>query len=538
MDDFKSDVTRARQKAEPSGSTETQTEVTELSKTSSRQSSPTEKTLKRSEAETTVLLEDKTLLHNASDKTVLSGHDASASTIIQAENQTDSDAIWLASEEAKSPGRVSLGECLNHRFFLDQLLGSGGMGEVFRAKDMRRVEARDDKPYVALKLLRKEFRKDTKFIVALQRESKRVQRLSHPNIVTVYDFDRDGDTAYITMEYLVGQSFDQVISKNKLSVKEAMYAIDRMARGLAFAHQEGYVHADFKPANVFFTDEKQVKILDFGIAQAVKKVKGGYVSVQETDSEERIHALSINYASLDMLAGQQALPVDDVYSLCCVAYELLTGSHPFVDKLSGRKLNAKDAATCGMQPAHIDDIPKHYFEALKKGLSFKRQDRFENAGLFLDALKPVSVKKHVIAALVAVIFLASAYISFDTWNAQRIPSLNDLSGAFAGPAQMIKEGDLMLKEGDISLAHRFYAQAWNEGNDIKNSQGSVDILKRVLDHRVDKVTKALIPRLDEIENSEFNIVEARAALKIILKGNLGTMDKQISQELDKSERAD
>ena len=447
-------------------------------------------------------------------------------------NDTDVDTEITFDPESANRC-IAVGDRLNNRFILEKILGSGGMGEVFRAKDIRRVETADSRPYVALKLLRQELRSHTKFMIALQRESKKVQELSHPNIVTVYDFDRDGAVAYINMEYLEGESLDLVIFKRIFDKKAAMYAIDRMARGLAFAHQEGYVHADFKPANVFYTDSRSVKILDFGIAQAVKKIRGRYVNIVDDETSADIYALTPNYASLEMLNGEHALPVDDVYSLCCVAYELLTGSHPFTDE-QGRKVNAQEAHARAMSPATIDHIPKHYAEALRKGLAFKRRDRFDNAGLLLDALKPKSRKKHAIATLAAIIFVALSYIGVDTWNAQKVPSLSSLIPPLHASANMITEGDTMLQEGDIDLAHRFYTQAWNEGNDLNIPKESITQLKRILDHRMNKVTRALISELQQHKDDAFRTQQILIALEFIKKSELGTLDEAITQIIEQS----
>ena len=100
---------------------------------------------------------------------------------------------------------------LNGRFVLAQRLGEGGMGTVYKALDLRKQEAQDRTPFVALKVLSEDFRRHPEALKSLQRETKKAQTLAHPNVITVHDFDRDGATIYMTMEYLPGQSLDRIV---------------------------------------------------------------------------------------------------------------------------------------------------------------------------------------------------------------------------------------------------------------------------------------------------------------------------------------
>lgn len=429
---------------------------------------------------------------------------------------------------------VALGDTLNNRFYLEELLGSGGMGDVYAARDRRRVEMKDDDTHIALKLLKEEFRAHSKFMISLQRESKKVQQLSHPNIVTVYDFDRDGDAAYISMEYLKGNSLDRLVFPRTLSTKEALHIIDRMARGLAYAHQEGYVHADFKPANVFYTDDQQVKILDFGIAQAVIKDKEGYRNASNLDENDpTLYALTPNYASLEMLKGEQPLPGDDIYSLCCVAFELLTGSHPYVDE-DGNKITAAEADALGLSSASLDGVPRSYARAIRRGLSFKREDRFDNAGEFLDATKP-KVTKIQIAVLVFISLVSVlSYFGFDTWQEKKIPSLNSLDASLVNSVDMIREGDSMFLEQDIDLAHRLYSQAWDAANDTKETSVKIDKLRRIVDDRMNRIADNLIDELNSPDTDDFRFKQIRIALEFIKNDELGTRDKKIEKTLKKN----
>ncbi len=465
-------------------------------------------------------------------QTTLQKNEADTPTVINdEETRVVADSVTDSVSTGGATGGATLGDTLNNRFYLESLLGSGGMGDVYAAQDRRRVEMKDDDTHVALKLLKEEFRTHSKFMIALQRESKKVQLLSHPNIVTVYDFDRDGDAAYISMEYLKGSSLDRLVFPRTLSTQEALYIIERMARGLAYAHQEGYVHADFKPANVFYTDDQQVKVLDFGIAQAVIKDKEGYRNASQVDKNDpTMYALTPNYASLEMLKGEQPLPGDDIYSLCCVAYELLTGKHPYTDE-DGNKITAAEAQALDLSPGSIDGLPRTYARALRKGLSFKREDRFENAGAFLDATKPKITKIQIVALAFISLVSVLSYFGVDTWQAKKVPSLNSLDSSLANSVSMIQEGDAMFTEEDIDLAHRLYSQAWDAANDNKETSTKLDKLKRIIDHRMNRIADDLINELKNPETDAFRFSQIQIALEFIQNDELGTHDKKIEKVL-------
>ena len=164
---------------------------------------------------------------------------------------------------------------LRGRYLLEEMIGQGAMGQVWRAKDLLGEEARDRNPYVAVKVLNSDFEQRPDAFIALHREAMRAQKLAHPNIVTVHVFDRDeaSGRAFIAMELLEGQPLDRVIRKagtRGLAREQALPIIRGMAEGLAYAHRKGIVHSDFKPANVFLTSDGTPKILDFGIARAIQ----------------------------------------------------------------------------------------------------------------------------------------------------------------------------------------------------------------------------------------------------------------------------
>jgi len=277
---------------------------------------------------------------------------------------------------------------LKQRFVLEEKLGSGGMGTVFRAKDLRKVEARDRDPYLAVKVLNNDFRSHPDAFVALQREAAKSQALSHPNIVSIFDFDKDGEIPYMTMELLKGKELGQLLSEYPNGLPDAMAwpIIEDMCAGLKRAHDAGITHADFKPANVFVTDEYGAKILDFGIARAVRgNARFGDDTVFDPS---KLAALTPAYASREMLLGETPQPTDDIYSLAVVVYMLLTGRHPF------QRVRADEAERDGLRPERIKKLSRRQWWVLSRALDFHAENRPQSldeivAGLVTrPALKP------------------------------------------------------------------------------------------------------------------------------------------------------
>lgn len=274
-------------------------------------------------------------------------------------------------DEALSQNKIML----NNRFVLESTLGGGGMGTVYKAKDLRKVEASDLKPYVAVKVLNEDFKNHPHAFITLQREASRSHILSHPNIVTVHDFDRDGDIIFMTMELLEGQSMDVFLRQhrtNALSLADAAPMLEDLCNALAFAHKKGIVHSDLKPGNIFVTDEG-CKVLDFGIARLVNDAS------EDFDAGE-LGALTPPYASLEMIEGEPPAAEDDIYALAVITYEMLTGKHPFDRK------SAEEAQKLGLKPEKIVGLSKQEWSALESALAFKREQRTHSVEEFQQKL--------------------------------------------------------------------------------------------------------------------------------------------------------
>ncbi len=307
-----------------------------------------------------------------------------------------------------APTELTIGSLLKDRFILREVLGSGGMGTVFRATDLRRLEAHDESPDVAIKVLNAEFKDDPELFIALQRETKKTQQLAHPNIVNVHDFDRDGDIVFMVMELLEGKSLKEYITEaapKGIAFKKAWPIIKGLALALAYAHKRNIVHSDFKPGNIFIKPNGEVKVLDFGIACAA--TRSDKQSGDKTLFNARnLGALTPAYASLEMFENKDPDPRDDIYALACVTYELLTGKHPF-----GR-LSAQKALEVNLQPPAIPGLKRRQWNALCHALAFKREQRTSSISQFIDEIEPRSALTSLLAAVtvVALIVAAGQYI--------------------------------------------------------------------------------------------------------------------------------
>lgn len=281
---------------------------------------------------------------------------------------------------------LAVGNTLKNRFVLEELLGVGGMGMVFKATDLRKVEASDKEPFVALKVLNQDFQFNPMALVALQRETKRAQTLSHPNIIKVYDFDRDGSHVFMSMEYLQGRPLSHLIrdhADSGLPFKKAWPIIHAMAEALGHAHKKNIVHSDFKPGNVFIGDDGEIRVLDFGIACAIGRTeKDGHDAT--VFNARSLGAMTPAYASLEQLQNRDPDPRDDIYALACITYELLSGKHPF-----GR-LSAEKALEVNLQPKPIAKLGRRQWKGLQKALAFKQEQRCASIAEFLAAIGPRS----------------------------------------------------------------------------------------------------------------------------------------------------
>lgn len=307
-------------------------------------------------------------------------------------------------------GQLQPGSIIKHRFVLDTLIGKGGMGLVFSAIDRRKEEAQDPNPRVALKVLNADFQRHPQSFIALQREARKAQTLAHPNVVTVFDFDRDGDAVYMTMELLKGRALEAIVREARgkgIGAKLALPIIRGIAEGLAYAHRKGIVHSDLKPGNVFIADDGTPKILDFGIARAVPSS----VTEENRDTFDAgsLGAYTEAYATDEMVDGIDPHPADDMYALGIIGYELVTGFHPY------QRHGAPTARKLGIKPPPLKGLKLREARALERCLSFDRKNRPKDAGEFLKLFRGVTALQKATIAVAAVLAVASGFLWYQNY---------------------------------------------------------------------------------------------------------------------------
>ena len=400
------------------------------------------------------------------DRTVALNNDDATRPLSATEGQETvlaggTEAVQQAISTSFSP-RISVGSVIKDRFVLEKLLGRGGMGEVYLATDKRKLEAQDKNPYIAIKVLGENFKRHPQAFVALQREARKTQDLAHPNIVTVYDFDRQGSTAFLTMEALKGKPMDEEIRSETRPLAEACELIRQCAQGLAYAHKKGLVHSDLKPGNLFLTEDGNVKLLDFGIARAFKAGKGldsqGGSSRDDTvfDAGE-LGALTPAYATVEMIEGKTPHTADDVYAMGLIAYELLTGKHPFNKKMASK------AEQEGLRPEPVRGLNKQQWRALEGALAFRREDRLQNAQAFLDAFTAKSkTPLYIAAALITAAFIGVASINLfiEPQTGPAVPFAELPADTQQKVTTLLQEADMVAGFDDYNSALMLLDQAF------------------------------------------------------------------------------
>ena len=268
------------------------------------------------------------------------------------------------------PGKSTLeaSRVLRDRYVLEGRLGSGGMGTVYQAVDRYRCDLKEGNRRVAIKVLHKDLDDGSEDLSRLRREFYCAQALSHPNIVNVYEFDRDADVAFFTMELLKGDLLSVVIDKARPGPVARTFAwevIRAVGAALAYAHTRGVVHADLKPQNIMISEAGEVRILDFGASSGAAQLR----SSGERAQVRGFAALTPAYACCELLEGRPADPRDDLFALACLAYELLAGEHPF------QRRPSTESRDMGLVPSRPPQLTQGQWRALTIGLSWSREGR-------------------------------------------------------------------------------------------------------------------------------------------------------------------
>ena len=265
-----------------------------------------------------------------------------------------------------------IGKVLDNRYEILERIGTGGMAVVYKAKDPRLNRL------VAVKILKSDLAQDEDFRRRFNAESQAVAQLSHPNIVSIYDVSRGGDTEYIVMELIDGITLKQYMEKRgQLTWKEALHFITQIMRALSHAHSRGIVHRDIKPQNIMVLRDGSVRVADFGIACLENSA--------QTMTQEALG--SVHYISPEQARGDRIDARSDIYSAGVVLYEMLTSRRPFEGE-SAVSVAIQHLSAIPLAPREINpDIPETLELICLKAMAPDLSKRYASADAMIADLE-------------------------------------------------------------------------------------------------------------------------------------------------------
>ena len=258
------------------------------------------------------------------------------------------------------------------RYEVTGLLGKGGIGQVYEARDTQLGRR------VAIKALRPEYSADQGFLARFQAEAAALANLSHPNITGLYDLLPLDGQLYMIMELVRGHTLEAVLARCKrLGVREALAVVAQTVAGLSYAHQQDVIHRDIKPSNLMLTESGVLKIMDFGIA----RVRG---SQRLTRAGSIVGTMT--YVAPEQIKGGEGDEQSDEYSLACVLYEMLSGDPPFQGETDYDLIKAHVERRPPPLAERIPDVPAPVEQALMRALAKAPEERFASIEAFSRAL--------------------------------------------------------------------------------------------------------------------------------------------------------
>jgi serine/threonine-protein kinase len=276
---------------------------------------------------------------------------------------------------------------LGDRYLLGEMIGTGGMADVYIAQDQRLSRE------VAVKILRSDLAKDPAFVSRFRKEAKAAAGLNHPGIVAVYDSGEE-PAPYIVMELVSGHTLRQLIHQGeRVALDDALSIVEQTLAALEYSHQRNIVHRDIKPANVMITSTGDVKVMDFGIARAMDDLGATLTSTWNVVG-------TAQYLSPEQAVGDSADARSDIYSTGCLLFELLTGQPPFSGEtpvsIAYQHVSGNIPSARALQP----DLPADVDTILKVALSKKAEDRYQSAQAMLEDLVKIHQGKAITTKVV------------------------------------------------------------------------------------------------------------------------------------------
>lgn len=269
---------------------------------------------------------------------------------------------------------------LNKRFRILDLLATGGTSYVHRALDLRadahvhgsgELAIKVPRNVPAMRPLGSDFR--AQLII---REVLMAHRISHRNILRIYDFHCEGNIYYLTMEYIRGESLSALLQRapsNRLAHQAAIAIIRGIGAGLIAAHRQQIVHSDLKPSNILIGDQGELKLIDFANARSVDSRD----SITGVAARAAHFGFTAAYSSLETIEDRPATASDDIYSLACLSYEMMAGRHPY-DRRS-----PQDALRSGLAPERPPQLTLRQWHTLRKALQLRAPDRLQQVSELL-----------------------------------------------------------------------------------------------------------------------------------------------------------
>jgi eukaryotic-like serine/threonine-protein kinase len=264
----------------------------------------------------------------AEEATRLSGSDPPSG---KPGSHVSSSSGWLSTSEAIDHGRFPPGTVLGGRYRIVGRLGRGGMGEVYRADDLKLAQP------VALKFLPPELDRDPSRLMQLHNEVRMARQVSHPNVCRVYDIDEVDGHTFLSMEYVDGEELASLLRRiGRFSIERSLELAREICAGLGAAHERGVIHRDLKPANVKVREDGTVKVLDFGLAKAVGPAVAvsSSPSISPTITSPAMTAMGMilgtaSYMSPEQARGKAVDKRTDIWAFGCILFEMLAGRRPF-----------------------------------------------------------------------------------------------------------------------------------------------------------------------------------------------------------------
>lgn len=277
-----------------------------------------------------------------------------------------------------------MGRSLSHYRVL-QLIGAGGMGEVYLAEDTRLGRK------VALKMLLKEFTEDRERVQRFEQEARAASALNHPNIITIHEVGQVEDAPFIVTEFIEGQTLRQQMAAEKMRLREVLDVAIQVAGALEAAHEAGIVHRDIKPENVMVRRDGLVKVVDFGLAKLSEERdrRAGLDATTYVDTTPGLVLGTVAYMSPEQARGEKLDERTDIFSLGVVIYEMLAGRSPFGASSEAETL----AALLEREPKpigeHVEGVPVEVDRIVSKALRKEREGRYQTAREMLSELREV-----------------------------------------------------------------------------------------------------------------------------------------------------